>query len=154
MLLFKDIGYRVDSTLKSDSSIVYHCGDAYTFNLDNVRIPSKYPEKKHYKGKKKGLLSGNPAGKNPSDFWTFLSREWNEGVWGQDPAIFLFECITLGERKSLSKEIRKLEEIEFESSVNLADPTSGFSFSAGVNKIRKLNRSIGDSLKRLYEDKC
>lgn len=41
----------------------------YTFNLDPVRIPSKYPYKKHFKGPKKDKLSGNPLGKNPSDVW-------------------------------------------------------------------------------------
>jgi len=41
----------------------------YTFNLDPVRIPSKYPNKKHFKGPSKGLLSGHPLGKNPSDVW-------------------------------------------------------------------------------------
>jgi adenine-specific DNA-methyltransferase len=44
-------------------------GDDYTFNLDPVRIPSKYPQKKHFKGPNKGKLSGNPMGKNPSDVW-------------------------------------------------------------------------------------
>lgn len=44
-------------------------GDEYTFNLDPVRVPSKYPEKKHFKGPKRGQLSGNPLGKNPSDVW-------------------------------------------------------------------------------------
>lgn len=43
--------------------------DDYTFNLDPVRIPSKYPEKKHFKGPNRGELSGNPLGKNPSDVW-------------------------------------------------------------------------------------
>lgn len=43
--------------------------DDYVFNLDPVRVPSKYPEKKHFKGPKKGELSGNPLGKNPSDVW-------------------------------------------------------------------------------------
>jgi adenine-specific DNA-methyltransferase len=43
--------------------------DDYTFNLDPVRIPSKYPNKKHFKGPNKGLLSSNPNGKNPSDVW-------------------------------------------------------------------------------------
>ncbi len=43
--------------------------DNYTFNLDPVRVPSKYPNKKYFKGPKKGQLSGNPLGKNPSDFW-------------------------------------------------------------------------------------
>lgn len=43
--------------------------DDYIFNLDAVRVPSKYPNKKHFKGPKKGQLSGNPLGKNPSDIW-------------------------------------------------------------------------------------
>lgn len=42
--------------------------DDYVFNLDDVRVPSKYPSKRHFKGDKKGELSGNPLGKNPSDF--------------------------------------------------------------------------------------
>lgn len=41
----------------------------YTFNLDPIRVPQKYPQKKHFKGPKKGELSGNPLGKNPSDIW-------------------------------------------------------------------------------------
>ena len=43
--------------------------DEYTFNLDPVRIPAKYPHKKSFKGPKKGQISGNPLGKNPSDVW-------------------------------------------------------------------------------------
>ncbi|MEQ1811067.1 MAG: site-specific DNA-methyltransferase [Terricaulis sp.] len=43
--------------------------DNYTFNLDPVRVPSKYPEKKHFKGPKKGKISSNPLGKNPADVW-------------------------------------------------------------------------------------
>ncbi len=43
--------------------------DDYTFNLDPVRIPSKYPWKKHFKGPKRGEISSNPLGKNPSDVW-------------------------------------------------------------------------------------
>lgn len=55
--------------------------DIYTFNLDSIRVPSKYPNKKHFKGPKKGQLSGNPLGKNPSDFWTILNDEFNLGVF-------------------------------------------------------------------------
>lgn len=53
--------------------------DAYTFNLDAVRIPSKYPGKKHFKGPKAGQLSGNPLGKNPEDVWDIPSVP--EDVW-------------------------------------------------------------------------
>lgn len=55
--------------------------DEYTFNLDAVRIPSKYPGKRHYKGEKKGQLSGNPKGKNPSDVWKFVAQEWDKELW-------------------------------------------------------------------------
>lgn len=47
----------------------YTKSDSYTFNLDAVRIPSKYPGKRAYKGPNKGMLSGNKDGKNPSDVW-------------------------------------------------------------------------------------
>lgn len=44
-------------------------GDKYAFGLDAVRIPQLYPGKRHYKGAKRGELSGNPLGKNPGDVW-------------------------------------------------------------------------------------
>lgn len=47
----------------------YTKGDNYTFNLDEVRIPSKYPAKKYYRGPKAGQISSNPLGKNPEDVW-------------------------------------------------------------------------------------
>ena len=56
-------------------------GDEYTFNLDNVRVPAKYPGKRHFKGEKRGLLSGNPLGKNPSDLWLLLEKEWESSLW-------------------------------------------------------------------------
>ena len=56
--------------------------DAYTFNLDPVRVPSKYPGKTHYKpGEKYGQPSGNPLGKNPSDFWPIVLRDWEQELW-------------------------------------------------------------------------
>jgi len=55
--------------------------DDYIFNLDNVRIPSKYPGKRHFKGPKKGQLSGNPLGKNPSDIWEILEQDWDTAMW-------------------------------------------------------------------------
>jgi len=55
--------------------------DDYIFNLDNVRVPSKYPGKRHFKGPKKGLPSGNPLGKNPSDIWLIVERDWDKTIW-------------------------------------------------------------------------
>lgn len=53
----------------------------YKFNLDAVRVPSKYPGKRHFKGKKIGEPSGNPLGKNPSDIWELMAKEWDELLW-------------------------------------------------------------------------
>ncbi len=49
----------------------------YTFNLDNVRIPAKYPGKRHFKGPKAGQISGNPKGKNPEDVWSIPNVKSN-----------------------------------------------------------------------------
>ena len=95
--LFKDLG------LKLRNRIIWHFGhglhaskrfsgryetllwftktDDYLFHLDSVRVPSKYPNKRHFKGEKKGELSGNPNGKNPSDFWEFIQNEWDNEIW-------------------------------------------------------------------------
>lgn len=56
-------------------------GDSYTFNLDDVRVPSKYPGKRHFKGPNVGKPSGNPNGKNPSDIWTVLAQDWEDCLW-------------------------------------------------------------------------
>ncbi|MEK7808120.1 MAG: site-specific DNA-methyltransferase [Chloroflexota bacterium] len=53
----------------------------YVFNLDSVRVPSKYPGKLYYKGPNKGKPSGNPNGKNPSDIWEVVLKDWEEEVW-------------------------------------------------------------------------
>lgn len=55
--------------------------DKYKFNLDSVRVPSKYPGKRHFKGLRKGLPSCNPLGKNPSDIWEFIKEDWENEIW-------------------------------------------------------------------------
>lgn len=55
--------------------------DDYIFNLDDVRVPAKYPGKRHFKGPNKGKLSGNPKGKNPSDIWEIVMKDWENELW-------------------------------------------------------------------------
>ncbi|MHA2362581.1 MAG: DNA-methyltransferase [Candidatus Hodarchaeales archaeon] len=55
--------------------------DDYKFNLDPVRIPQKYPGKRSYKGENKGKPSGNPLGKNPSDIWEIIAKDWENEIW-------------------------------------------------------------------------
>lgn len=51
--------------------------DDYIFNLDDVRVPAKYPAKRHHRGPRAGELSGNPLGKNPEDVWTIPNVKAN-----------------------------------------------------------------------------
>lgn len=98
---FRDLGLRLRNRIIWHFGHGLHCSrrfsgryetilwftksDSYTFNLDDVRIPSKYPGKKYYKGEKRGLYSGNPKGKNPEDVWEMtLSRlhdDWDACIW-------------------------------------------------------------------------
>lgn len=68
-------------------------GDDYVFNLDPIRVPSKYPEKKHFKGPKAGQLSGNPLGKNPSDVWIIPNVKSNHVEKTVHPCQFPVELI-------------------------------------------------------------
>ena len=47
----------------------YSKGDDYYFELDPIRLPQRYPGKRHHKGAKRGQFSSNPRGKNPGDVW-------------------------------------------------------------------------------------
>ncbi|MEW5814281.1 MAG: site-specific DNA-methyltransferase [Spirochaetota bacterium] len=65
----------------------------YVFNLDHVRIPQKYPNKKHFKGPHVGALSGNPLGKNPSDVWEIPNVKSNHVEKTSHPCQFPVELI-------------------------------------------------------------
>ena len=60
----------------------------YVFNLDAVRIPAKYPGKRHFKGPKAGELSGNPLGKNPEDVWFIPNCKSNHVEKTEHPCQF------------------------------------------------------------------
>ena len=107
--IFKDLG------LKLRNRIIWHFGhglhctkrlsgryetilwftktDNYTFNLDPIRVPQKYPNKKHFKGAKKGKLSCNPLGKNPSDIWNIPNVKSNHIEKTEHPCQFPVELI-------------------------------------------------------------
>jgi len=68
-------------------------GNEYTFNLDAIRVPQKYPKKKYFKGPKRGMLSGNPLGKNPSDVWEIPNVKANHVGKTIHPCQFQVELI-------------------------------------------------------------
>ena len=67
--------------------------DDYIFNLDPVRVPAKYPHKKHFKGPNKGKVSGNPLGKNPGDLWIFPNVKSNHVEKTIHPCQFPVELV-------------------------------------------------------------
>ena len=67
--------------------------DDYTWNLDAIRVPAKYPGKRHFKGPNIGKLSGNPKGKNPSDVWTFPNVKNNHPEKTAHPCQFPVELV-------------------------------------------------------------
>jgi len=73
--------------------------DDYTFNLDPIRVPQKYPGKRSYRGVNKGKPSGNPLGKNPSDVWDMPNVKANHVEKTEHPCqypIGLVERLVLG----------------------------------------------------------
>jgi len=95
--IFKDAGFKLRNRIiwhfghglhaskrfsgRYETILWFSKSDDYKFNLDPVRVPSKYPGKLHYKGPNKGKPSGNPLGKNPSDIWEIVKQDWENGVW-------------------------------------------------------------------------
>ena len=67
--------------------------DDYIFNLDAVRVPQKYPNKKHFKGPKRGKLSCSPLGKNPTDTWDIPNVKSNHPEKTIHPCQFPVELI-------------------------------------------------------------
>lgn len=109
----------------------------YDFNLDDVRIPQKYPSKKHYKGNKIGQLSGNPLGKNPEDVWDITNVKNNHPEKTNHPCQFPVE---LPER--LIKALTKVNQI-------VLDPFMG-SGSTGVACVNTNRNFIGIELDDKY----
>ena len=66
---------------------------SYSFNIDPIRVPQKYPDKKHFKGPKKGQYSSNPLGKNPGDIWNIPNVKANHVEKTIHPCQFPVELI-------------------------------------------------------------
>jgi adenine-specific DNA-methyltransferase len=107
--LFKDHGLKLRNRIIWHFEHGLHCsnrfsgrhetilwftkGDDYTFNLDPIRVPSKYPNKKYYKGPKAGQISSNPLGKNPGDLWILPNVKNNHVEKTIHPCQFPIELV-------------------------------------------------------------
>ncbi|KPV62792.1 MAG: Modification methylase MjaV [Candidatus Bathyarchaeota archaeon BA2] len=95
--IFKDLGLKLRSRIiwrfghglharmrfsgRYENILWFTMSDDYIFNLDEVRTPQKYPGKRAYKGPSKGKPTCHPKGKNPSDVWDILLRDWENEIW-------------------------------------------------------------------------
>lgn len=76
-----------------ESILWFTKGNDYAFDLDSIRVPSKYPGKKYFKGPKAGQLSCNPLGKNPGDVWVFPNVKNNHVEKTVHPCQFPVELV-------------------------------------------------------------
>jgi len=106
--IFKDLGFKLRNRIVwtfghglhntkrlsgRHETILWFTRDDYHFNLDPIRVPAKYPNKKHFRGPKKGQLSGNPLGKNPGDVWDIPNVKANHVEKTSHPCQFPIELV-------------------------------------------------------------
>jgi DNA modification methylase len=108
-------------------------GTDYHFNLDAVRVPQKYPGKRHYKGPKKGEFSGNPHGKNPSDVWEIPNVKRRMADIGRQVTGFLDQRYTEGGTDITPEELEKTAGEEVSLFTSLRETRKTFK----VTKIEK-----------------
>lgn len=113
----------------------YTVSNDYVFNLDAVRIPSKYPGKRTAEGR----YTGNPKGKNPEDVWDIPNVVGNHKEKTIHPCQF---PIGLAERLVLALTTQ---------SALVFDPFCGVG-SAGVAAAIHKRRFLGADIARKYLD--
>ena len=115
----------------------YTKSNDYVFNVDPIRVPQKYPGKRHFKGPKAGQLSCNPLGKNPGDVWIFPNVKHNHVEKTPHPCQFPVELV---ERLVLS--MTQPDDLVF-------DPYMGVA-STAVGAIRHGRRAAGAEINPEY----
>lgn len=67
---------------------------------------------------------------------------------------FIIECNHESDRQSERQELQQIPELDFETFTPRFDPNAGIKERTSIQRIRQLDRSIGDSLKQLYDYRC
>jgi len=151
--IFRDLGLKMRNRIAWHFAHGLHCtrrfsgrhevimwftkSDDYIFDVDPVRIPQKYPGKKHFKGPKAGQYSSNPLGKNPGDVWEIPNVKSNHVEKTIHPCQFPVELV---ERLVLSMS---------DKNSLVIDPFMGVGSSA-VAAIRHGRRAAGAEIRGEY----
>jgi 5-methylcytosine-specific restriction enzyme A len=69
---------------------------------------------------------------------------------------FVLDFVTIDDRNKIEEEVKinSFNEIDAERFLNEKDNTAGYKEVHRLQKVRRLNRALGNSLKELYDSKC
>ena len=70
------------------------------------------------------------------------------------PNIFVADCVTTVVKAEVKTEVCTMSELDFETFEPREDKSAGIKQVTRLQKVRQLDRSIGDSLKLLYDYRC
>lgn len=70
------------------------------------------------------------------------------------PDVFVADCITTAVKAEVRTEVSTMSELDFETFEPREDKSAGIKHVTRLQKVRQLDRSIGDSLKLLYDYRC
>lgn len=70
------------------------------------------------------------------------------------PNVFVADCITTAVKAEVKTEVSTMTELDFETFEPREDKHAGMKQVTRLQKVRQLDRSIGESLKRLYDYRC
>ena len=72
-----------------------------------------------------------------------------------DPNVFSLDYFTESDEQQIHNSLQGIGEQVYENElIPMFDKNAGYSVSEAVRKIRRLDRSIGESLKQLYDNRC
>ena len=70
------------------------------------------------------------------------------------PNVFFADCVTTAVKAEVKTEVCIMSELDFETFEPREDKSAGIKQVTRLQKVRQLDRSIGDSLKLLYDYRC
>ena len=70
------------------------------------------------------------------------------------PNVFFADCVTTAVKAEVKTEVCTMSELDFETFEPREDKSAGIKQVTRLQKVRQLDRSIGDSLKLLYDYRC
>lgn len=85
----------------------------------------------------------------PEEYQEFLALSTTN-----QPNVFVADCITTAMKAELKTEVSTLTELDFETFEPREDVNAGIKQVTRLQKVRQIDRSIGDSLKLLYDYHC